>query len=212
MGTINKGILGGFSGKVGTVVGGSWKGIQYMRSQPNRRSFNPSQKQLEQQAKFALIMHFLQPMAGLLNITFRNFAVKMTGINNALGYNIQAAITGNYPAYDIDYTMALVSRGDLPNALAPAVTSGAASMLTFSWTDNTGAGIAKATDQAVLVAYCPSMKLAVYTTAGGMRSAVTGDLDASPFSGLAVETWLAFISENGQKVATSIFTGEVIVS
>jgi hypothetical protein len=25
MGTIKKGILGGFSGKVGTVVGGSWK-------------------------------------------------------------------------------------------------------------------------------------------------------------------------------------------
>jgi len=25
MGTINKGILGGFSGKVGTVIGGTWK-------------------------------------------------------------------------------------------------------------------------------------------------------------------------------------------
>ena len=31
MGTINQGILGGFSGKVGTVIGGSWKGITYMR-------------------------------------------------------------------------------------------------------------------------------------------------------------------------------------
>ena len=32
MGKIKKGILGGFSGKTGTVVGGSWKGIEYMRS------------------------------------------------------------------------------------------------------------------------------------------------------------------------------------
>ena len=32
MGTISKGILGGFSGKVGTVIGGNWKGIDYMRS------------------------------------------------------------------------------------------------------------------------------------------------------------------------------------
>jgi hypothetical protein len=31
MGKINQGILGGFSGKVGSVVGGSWKGISYMR-------------------------------------------------------------------------------------------------------------------------------------------------------------------------------------
>ena len=32
MGTIKKGILGGFSGVVGTVTGGNWKGIDYMRS------------------------------------------------------------------------------------------------------------------------------------------------------------------------------------
>jgi hypothetical protein len=32
MGTIKQGILGGFSGKVGTVIGASWKGINYMRS------------------------------------------------------------------------------------------------------------------------------------------------------------------------------------
>ena len=39
MGTINKGILGGFSGKVGNVVGGTWKGIDYMRSKSNHRKF-----------------------------------------------------------------------------------------------------------------------------------------------------------------------------
>jgi len=32
MGSIRKGILGGFAGKVGTVVGISWKGGSYMRS------------------------------------------------------------------------------------------------------------------------------------------------------------------------------------
>ncbi len=42
MGTISKGILGGFSGKVGTVVGGSWKGIDYMRSRSGRRTSDPS--------------------------------------------------------------------------------------------------------------------------------------------------------------------------
>lgn len=31
MGKINQGILGGFSGKVGNVVGGKWKGIDWMR-------------------------------------------------------------------------------------------------------------------------------------------------------------------------------------
>ena len=57
-GTIQKGILGGFSGKVGTVVGGSWKGIDYMRCKSNRRNFNHTDKQLAQQLKFLPISVF----------------------------------------------------------------------------------------------------------------------------------------------------------
>ena len=34
MATIKKGILGGVSGKVGNVVGGNWKGVDYLRSLP----------------------------------------------------------------------------------------------------------------------------------------------------------------------------------
>jgi hypothetical protein len=212
MGTINKGILGGFSGKVGTVIGGTWKGITYMRSIGTNRNLNPSEKQLAQQLKFALAMRFVQPMAGLLDISFRDFAIKMTGINNAFAYVLDNAITGVYPTFDIDYSVALVSRGNLPNVLGPTVTSGAGSVLTFSWTDNSGVGIAKATDQAILVAYCPVQRQAIFTTAGGMRSDLTGELNLLPFSGLAVETWIGFISESGGIVATSIFTGEVTVS
>ena len=212
MGTINKGILGGFSGKVGSVIGGSWKGIDYMRSKSSRTNFTATEKQLAQQLKFALMMRFLQPMAGLLSVSFRDFAVKMTGINSAFAYNIKNCITGVYPLFDIDYSLVLVSRGDLPNALAPAVTSGAGSLLTFSWTDNSGVGSAKATDQAILVAFCPDLQQSIYTTIGGDRSALTGELNLVPFSGKAVETYIGFIALDGKNIATSIFTGEVTVS
>ncbi len=84
MGTISKGILGGFNGTVGTVIGGSWKGIEYMRSRPAKRTNNPSQAQLEQQAKFAVVISFLETMVGLLRITYKNFAVKMTAFNQTI--------------------------------------------------------------------------------------------------------------------------------
>jgi len=212
MGTINKGILGGFSGKVGTVIGGTWKGIDYMRSKGNHRKLNPTEKQHSQQLKFALAMRFMQPLAGLLEISFRNFAIKMTGINNALAYTLKNAITGVYPSFEIDYSLALVSRGDLPNALAPVVTSGAGSLLAFTWADNSGVGTARATDQAILVAYCPVQRQAIYTNAGGMRSDLTGELNLLPFSGFTVKTYIGFISESSRMIATSIFTGEVTVS
>ena len=37
MGKIKQGILGGFRGKVGTVIGASWNGISYMRGARNPR-------------------------------------------------------------------------------------------------------------------------------------------------------------------------------
>ena len=78
MAKIEHGILGGFSGKVGTVIGGTWKGIDFMRSKSKRRNFVPTQKQLEQQVKFALIMRFVQPMSALLEVTFVDYAVRKT--------------------------------------------------------------------------------------------------------------------------------------
>ena len=212
MGIINKGILGGFSGKVGNVIGGTWKGIDYMRSRGNNGNKKPTEAQQAQQLKFALVMRFVQPMTSLLEISFHDFAIKMTGINNAFAYNLKNAVTGVYPSFSIDYSRTLISRGKLPNALAPAVVSGVGSMLTFSWADNSGRGLAKASDQAILVAYCPELRQAIYTLAGGLRSDLTGELNVLPFSGLAVQTWVGFISETGRLIANSNFTGEVTVS
>lgn len=211
MGIIRKGILGGFSGKVGNVIGGTWKGIDYMRSKANRGKFTPTEAQHAQQLKFKLLMDFLQPMTGLLRLTFSDFAVKMTGINNALSYNIKHSVIGSYPAFQIDYTVALVSRGDLPNALGPTVTMGIGGILSFAWTDNSGVGKADPLDQAVLVAYCPEMRQAIYTTTGGARSLLTGDLDVSPFTGKEVHTYIAFVSESG-RTSVSYYTGSFTVS
>src|ERR1700741_3098626 len=59
MATFNKGILGGFSGKTGSVIGSNWKGRTVMRSLPGKRSKAPTQVQLDQQEKFKLVVGFL---------------------------------------------------------------------------------------------------------------------------------------------------------
>lgn len=71
MGTLSKGILGGFSGTVGPVIGGTWKGIPYIRSRPPKRSGNFSTEQLEQQVKFSIMMHFLQTVTGVIDVGFK---------------------------------------------------------------------------------------------------------------------------------------------
>jgi uncharacterized protein DUF6266 len=210
MGTFNKGILGGFSGTVGTVIGGSWKGIEYMRSQPNKKSGSSSQKQLQQQAKFAQVVAFESTMTGLLETSFRDYAIKMSGYNSAVSYNIKNAISGTYPNYSVDYSLALISRGDLPNATAPAATVTGGTVF-FTWTDNSGVAQAQADDAAILVVYCPTLKTTLYTLNGGTRSGGAGNINAAMFTGDTVQTWLGFISADGKRIATSFYTGELTV-
>ncbi|MEO6682765.1 MAG: DUF6266 family protein [Ginsengibacter sp.] len=211
MGTIQKGILGGFSGKVGNVIGGSWKGIDYMRSVSSRKNATTTQKQKEQQMKFALIARFQQPLTNLLSRTFRSFAIKMTGANSAMSYNLRNAITGSYPNFAINYSRILISRGDMPNAINPAVETVSDGMVVFTWVNNTGTGKSKDSDRSILVAYCPEMQHFIYTDEGASREEEEAQLDLFAYTGKEVQTWVAFISEDGKEVATSIYTWAITI-
>ena len=153
MGKIKQGILGGFSGKVGSVIGGTWKGISYMRGIAPSVSNPQTDPQLAQRQRFSVTMSFLQPLALFLKTGFKNYAVKMTGINAAMGYNIHSAISGVYPTLAIDYPSALVSRGSLPAAQNSAVASTVASTVHFTWDNNSGEVGADAADKTLLVVY-----------------------------------------------------------
>lgn len=210
MGRLSKGILGNFTGTVGTVVGSSWRSIEYIKSRSKARSKAITEKQLQQQEKFKLVLAFLQTMRDLLEVGYKHQARNMTPLNRALGHIIKTAVGGQYPDYLVAYPLVEISRGSLPNAKLPQVLAGAAGDVVFNWTDNTGMGKAKATDMAILVAYCPDLQKTIYLI-NPERSAATGTLDVPEFSGYAVLTWISFISIDHKEVATSIFTGEVNV-
>ena len=213
MGKISQGVLGGFSGKVGNVVGGTWKGIDYMRIKPSNVSNPRTQGQVDQRSKFSTVLRFLQPMTEFLRVGFKLYANKMTQFNNAMSYNLNNAITGAYPSFTIDYANALVSRGNLTGALDPAVSSPSAGSVEFTWDNNTGSGNAEGTDKALLVVFNPSKNQAVYETEGAARN-VTSDTLTVPtdFSGDTVETFIGFVSENGKEIANSVYIGSVTVA
>ena len=211
MARISKGILGPLSGTVGTVIGGSWKGIAYLRSQPSGKRSTSTADQIDHQLKFSLIINFVQTMTALVQLTFKKYAIKMSEFNAAFSYNFHNAITGLAPDYEIDFSKALTSRGDLPNATAPAVTA-TGNMLYFTWTDNSGAGDAAATDKAVLVVFCRNLNQTIFTTNIGVRSAGAATLNAASFAGQTVETWISFLSADEKEASNSFFTGQLILS
>jgi hypothetical protein len=212
MGTINQGILGGFSGKVGTVIGGSWKGINYMRGKAASISNPQTEAQLDQRARFGAALKFLQPLTAFLRVGFKNYAVRMTAFNSAMSYNLNNALTGTYPDYSIDYASALVSRGSLPGALNPEVSSTAASVIDFTWDDNSTDSNATTDDKVLLVVYNPAKQQAVTVVGGNARTegsqAVT--VPAS-FTGDQVQCYIAFQNASQSVLSNSQHVGGLII-
>jgi len=212
MGRIRKGVLGGFSGTVGTVVGSNWNGIDVVRSRPTiSKARKSSPKQLEQQARFGLANRFARTLSDLFMQTFDKASFEKTGINTALSDIVKRAISGNYPSFAIQHNLVRISRGSLPNATSAVAAASPGGMIAFSWV-GAGAGIGKGSplDQALLVIHCPELNRSVYRI-GALRSALADTLEVAAFIGKEVHTWLSFRSADGQDYADSIYTGQLTV-
>ncbi|WP_439474483.1 DUF6266 family protein [Algoriphagus formosus] len=213
MGKINQGILGGVSGQVGNVIGGTWKGIDYLRIKPSSVANPRTEGQVDQRSKFSTVLRFLQPMTDFLRVGFKLYANRMTQFNAAMSYNLNNAVTGAYPNFMIDYASALVTRGNLTGATNGAATSPSAGNVEATWTDNSGSGSAQATDKALIALLNTTRGEAVFTTAGPVRSAGSATIPVpSEYSGEDVEVFLGFVSEDGTKVANSVYLGSVTVA
>ena len=137
MGTIKKGILGAFSGKVGNVVGASWKGIAYMRSLPAHVKNPRTLAQRTQRSKFSLALEVIQPLLPVIKQGWKLHANKQSAFNAAMSYTIFNAILGEYPDYSVDYSKLIISRGNLTGAADFAATP-SANGATINWGDNSG--------------------------------------------------------------------------
>ena len=212
MGTIKQGILGGFNGKVGTVIGASWKGITYMRGIAASISNPKTEAQLDQRARFATTLQFVKPLISFLRIGFKNQAVKMSAYNAAFSYNIKNALSGAYPDYLIDYPSALVSMGTLPGALNPAIASTVTGEVNFTWENNSTDSNAADSDKALLVVYNPSKKRSVNVVGGNSRASGSQIVTVpASFTGDEVQCYVGFQNANQSVVSNSEYAGPVVV-
>ena len=210
MGKINLGILGSFSGKVGNVVGGNWKGISYMRAKATSVSNPRTDGQVNQRTKFALVLTVLKPITGFLRVGYKKYAIKQTAFNAAMSYILNNAVTGSSSAdYSIDLSKVLVSRGNLTGAANAQATS-ANGVVTLTWDDNSGA---TQTDKALIVVLNPTRAESVFDAGGNQRVAGTEDISVpADWAGENVEVFLGFITADGKEVANSIYLGSVTIA
>ncbi|WP_316793328.1 DUF6266 family protein [Pedobacter frigoris] len=211
MGKYNKGILGPFMGKVGTVVGSIWNGVHYLRSLGDYVD-NPTTAQLNARAKVSLMVPFLADMKSIINIGWLSQQKKgLTAMNAASSYHLKNAVTGVAPNYLVDYPVVEISRGELEGAIDPEVASAAGHEVDFSWTPNTGMEYGEPTDLAVLLVYCPDLnKFVSYRQIARSVGAYSMTLPAS-FVGSQAHCWIAFFSADNKLASDSTYVGMVSV-
>src|SRR5688572_2907894 len=192
MARIKESMHGGFSGKVGKLVGGKWNGVDYIRSIGVRSDKPATSNQQVHRSKMALAGSFTRTIKHVVKVGFRDVAVRMSGYNAAVRYLFKNAITGESSNYKIDYSKVVVSRGEGCGPIGASASSPAAENITFRWNNRDKSGSVKPTDKAILVAYCEAYNVSVFTIQGPDRSTGTGTLEMPAFSGQEVHAWLAF--------------------
>jgi hypothetical protein len=208
MGKIAQGILGGFSGKVGTVVGGRWKNIDYIRAKPISVANPRTPGQVNQRNRFAITLEYLQPNLGFIQKGYKAYAVGKTEFNAAMSYVLNNAIAGTAPNFSVDYSLALLSRGSLPGVLNGATDLATAGQVTFSWDDNSTGINANSTDQAMVLVYNPSKKESIAILDGADRTTGTQVVTIPDgYAGDTVELFMAFVTPNGNQVSNSVYLG-----
>ena len=220
MGKINQGVLGPVSGKVGNVVGATWRGIDYLRILPANVHNPRTPAQTSQRAKFLLTLRFVQPLLDFVKIGYKGYAVGMSAYNAAMSYIVKNAVIGEYPDQEIDFSKVLVSRGNLRGVVAATATSPEARKIQVTWEDNSELGGASPNDTAIVVVFNGEKMDVSRSLEAGVRSDGQAEITLpTAYVGDTVQVFLAFTSisdhfysGNRDTISNSVFAGSVVVS
>ena len=187
MGKIKQGILGGFRGKVGTVIGASWNGISYMRGiAQSVRNANTAAQQT-QRGFFRELLDLVGQFSNeQLEFLFPSTPKGMTRRNMLLQQFADGkVIDGDTKSVDLTEVKTV---GNAPTAELPAVTvTAAGENLTISWNGDTDARTAAAAEY-------PTVFVANTTGEASFNVGLSA-------YGEATDTFCGFMLLNGSKIA-----------
>ena len=209
MGKIKTGILGGFQGKVGTVIGSTWRGESIMRALPKTAAKAPTESQRIQRLKFKAVSEFLNPLRTTLSTYFGNDTGVKSKYNMATSYHITNAVEITEQGTEILYPRVLVAKGTL-FGFQNLTTTPSETVITLNWEDNTVFGNAKAEDTVNVVCYIEEVNTFYVFESIANRDGLTASVTLPQnFLGYNVEVY-AFLYDTVSKTSSnSVYLGSI---
>jgi hypothetical protein len=211
MATIKQGILGAFSGRVGNVVGSSWKGVAVMKSLPPSVSNPRSTGQtLQRNAMKGVVVFSGKILADIIKPLNDRFVSRQSGYNSFVSKNIVNFVNGVLTKPEDLVISPSLKVGQLIDAIA-AEAKVTKIMVTLDTGNLTGGQ--KLTDLAYLVAFNPTNGAIAKSGAAFVREDLEGYVefaDGEVTSGDTIHVWCAFLSADGTTVFSTTHKSGVI--
>ena len=207
MAVLKNGANGGFSGKVGAMVGYTLNGQEIIRGLPKKRSKKPSKSEQLNRNRFALTQHWLQHLLAFVRIGFKNYAPTYQGFVAAKSYNSKYALKQHEDgsAY-VDPALVLLSYGSLvlPKNMQMEQL---ADKIEVTWSLE---GHYQGIDLVMLMAYVPETKQTSYDLAAAKRYEGKATLEM-PYksNGHAVHVYIAFVAFDHTLQSNSYYLGAI---
>lgn len=207
MARIKNGINGAFSGKVGKVVGGSWNGIEYIRSLPTV-SKTRTEGQRKNEYIFKVAQDWLQPIKQFVDVGFKGYSRTVYGINAAKSLLYKTALVKDGFNTWVDSPLAVVSYGELPVSEELQMALDEEKRLNFSWDPGIQKGMS-AYDTVILLAHNPESRIPQFSVHGAYRKAGADSLDMSKMSAGTYHVYMAFVAQDRCSQSMSQYLGTV---
>lgn len=211
MATYTDGINGSFRGKVGTVIGSSWKGKAYMKSLHHPRTIPPRKLEQQNRNKFAMAHHWLKDegVKEFVRAGFKGYSSTVEGFLAAKSCLLKNAFTGEGEEMGIDPALAQVSYGSLPLPSNITAVKIAPDEVQISW-DATAKNDEGACDQVMILAYDIENGVATSNVTGQFRYVGSDTIRLSP--GRPERTYhiyAAFVAADRSCQSPSVYLGTV---
>ena len=209
MGKIKTGILGGFQGKVGKVIGSTWRGESIMRALPKTAAKAPTESQRIQRLKFKAVSEFLNPLRSTLSTYFGNDTGVKSKYNMATSYHITNAVEITEQGTQILYPRVLVAKGTL-FGFQNLTTTQSETVITLNWEDNTVFGNAKAEDTVNVVCYIEEVNTFYVFESIANRDGLTASVTLPQnFLGYNVEVYAFLYDKVSKTSSNSVYLGSI---
>jgi hypothetical protein len=167
MATVNCGILDGFIGKVGTVVGSFWKGTPVMRAYTRNRHDVKSERQLLERLRFKTLSELSSGFldASIIGLRRAAAARHITESNLFIAQNFGMVVASGLDSVDIDFTGLTVAKGSLPGVHFNSPLFDTPQQVDVNFDTNLECKGAHADDEVYIFVYSPDAKYGVLSAA-----------------------------------------------